>query len=143
MEATAGKKEAVLFLTKHPGGLLSIRALDVLRDKKPVLAPAANVAGPIGETLNKFPMEWLSIVDQPQNFYMLRGEPLKVPHAYGEPMLARITIQNISNFPITIGSDGVLHPDLWIDAQVRGAMQATAPQSLSGTAFDRMGHELI
>lgn len=139
MDSTASQKEGEKLLSKHPVGLSGILILDALRDRKVALTPNPDLAGPITEALAKFPMAWLAIVDQPQTFYTLSAEPLKIAHTFGEPMLVRATIKNISDYPITLGPEGILHPDLWFDAEFRGVVQ----QMIPGAAYDRIGHEVV
>ena len=50
-----------------------------------------------------------------------------------------VTVQNVCDFPITLGPDGVLHQDLWFDAMFRGVAQ----QTFAGTAIDRLGGPLV
>ena len=56
-----------------------------------------------------------------------------------DPLLAQLTIQNNTNFDLTIGRDGVLKPDLWFDAQLRGIAEKT----LTGVATDQIGKEVV
>lgn len=139
MNTEASKVEGDQLLSRNPVGLVAMLIVDALKDRKVVLTATAGVSGPIMETLNKFPAAWLSILDQPQNFYVLKAEPLKLAHAFGEPILVRVSIQNISEYPITLGAEGVLHQDLWFDADFRGVLQ----QSIPGAAYDRIGHEIV
>ena len=139
MNSESSKVEGDQLLSQNPVGMVALLIVDALKDRKVVLAPIATVANPILEALNKFPAGWLAILDQPQNFYILKAEPLKLAHAFGEPILVRVSIQNISEYPITLGVDGILHQDLWFDAEFRGVMQKSIP----GAAYDRMGHEVV
>jgi tetratricopeptide (TPR) repeat protein len=104
-----------------------------------VKRPSDNGAEMIMSQLDKFPRQWLSIIDEPQTFYTLRGEPLRGTHAYGEPMFARITLVNQSEFDIAVGPDGVLKPDLWFNAQLRGMVQ----EQLTGVTYDRLSDVMV
>jgi hypothetical protein len=88
--------------------------------------------------LEKFPADWLKIIDAPDGFYVLRAIPVQVSHQFGEPMFAQITLRNISKYPLTVSSDGVIRPDLWIDAQLRGAAQQGVPP-----VFDRLAQQIL
>lgn len=88
--------------------------------------------------LEKFPTDWLKIIDSPDGFYVLRAVPQQVSHQFGEPMFAQITLRNISNYPLTVSPDGVIRPDLWIDAQLRGAAQQGVPP-----VFDRLAQQIL
>jgi tetratricopeptide (TPR) repeat protein len=89
--------------------------------------------------VQSFPRDWLGVLDQPQKYYALRFEPLKVGHGFGQPMWARVTVQNIGDRPLTLGDDGVIHRDLWVDAQLRGLNQ----QPIPAIAYERLGGYLV
>src|SRR5205814_1906276 len=89
--------------------------------------------------LKKFPQAWMAIVDSPKIFYSLNAEPLKVSHGYSEPMLVRVILTNRSEFDITLGPDGIIRPDLWLDAQQRGI----ADRNFPGIAYDRMTQQMV
>jgi len=54
-------------------------------------------------------------------------------------VLVQVTIYNTSNFALTLGAEGVVHPDLWFDAQTRGVQ----PQFFPAEAFARMGGPMV
>lgn len=125
-------------MTANPSGLVGVIIHRELSSQAvtPVLASGADA---VSEKLKSFDENWLQILDRPERFYTLRAEPLQVAHKYGEPMLARVTLANLSDYPLTIGDQGILRPDLWIDASVRGITQ----QQFPGTAFDRLAKRLV
>jgi len=57
----------------------------------------------------------------------------------GEPLLLQVTIYNISSIPLTVGPDGVIHQDLWLDAQTRGVQ----PHFFPAEAFARLGGPMV
>jgi tetratricopeptide (TPR) repeat protein len=128
-------------LARHPTGATAALIMDALRDRKVTMNPAAEAIAPLVDTLNKFPKEWVSILDQPQTFYSLRVEANqgRVAHAFAEPMIVRVTITNNSEYPITIAPDGVIHPDLWFDVTFRGVAQ----QAIPGAGYDRIAREVV
>jgi hypothetical protein len=87
----------------------------------------------------QFPKDWMRIIEAPKEFYALRLEPVRSALQVGDPVLVRVTIMNISDFDLTVGPEGVLHQDLWLDAQLRGAQQ----QVLQSESFDRITKRLI
>jgi hypothetical protein len=72
-------------------------------------------------------------------FYKLTAEPLTVSHAFGQPVLATVTIQNVSDYDITLGDDGTIKPDLWFDAKLIGLVQQVIP----AIAYDRIGQQVV
>jgi hypothetical protein len=64
---------------------------------------------------------------------------VKTSHQYGEPILLRVTVQNISEFDLTVGADGIIRDDLWFDAQQRGI----SSQPFPGIAFDRLAGPVV
>lgn len=125
-------------LNENPSGLMGAIVWDALRDRgvKRSLSPSAQA---IQAELRKFPVDWLRILDEPQRFYTIIAEPLQVSHKFGEAMMARVTIQNLSDYDLTVGPDGVIRPDLWFDAQLRGLAQ----QDFSGIAYERISQRVV
>src|SRR5205823_11840782 len=50
-----------------------------------------------------------------------------------------ISIQNTTDVDLPIGTDAVLHPDLWFDAERTGA----TPHTYAGVAYDRVTEQLV
>ena len=86
-------------------------------------------------------MDWLDILDYSKvhNFYSLKADTGKIAYDFGEPIIARVTITNISKYDITVGPDGAIHPDIWIDVQLK----PVANQNLSGRPLDRFRQKLL
>jgi hypothetical protein len=95
----------------------------------------------VRKAIGEFPTDWLRILDAPQSFYQLKAEMAggRVLFPFGEPMMAVVTIRNVSQFDITIGPEGVIRNDLWFDAQLRGLVQ----QMVTGAAYERIGQVLV
>jgi tetratricopeptide (TPR) repeat protein len=137
-------EEARKLMDANPSGLLGAIVHDALRDKKlklpagqkPPLSPEAQQ---VKAELDKFPADWLDFIQQPIKFYLIRCEPEKVAHVYGEPIIARVIIKNVGSHDITIGPDGAIRPDLWFDVQVRGAMN----DFVQGVTFDRLAQQVL
>lgn len=132
--ASMGRK----LISDHPAGLIGAILWDGLRDLHVKIVPS-NQADALRQELDRFPKDWLRVVEQPQAFYAIRAEPLAVARQYSEPMLARLTIQNLTDNDLTIGQDALLHRDLWMNALVRGAQD----QQFGGTAYDRITGPLV
>lgn len=127
-------------LARKPSGLTGALLLDALSKKKLRVTPGP-AAPAIEKNLAEFPRDWMHILEQAQAFYSLRLEPQAggVGVQVGEPVLVKVTIQNISDFDITIGPEGVIHPDLWFDAQLRGAQ----PQTFPAEAYARIAGPMV
>jgi hypothetical protein len=137
-------EEARKLMDAAPSGLLGAIIHDALRDKKlklpagtpPPLGPAAQE---VKAELDKFPKDWLDFIQQPDKFYHVRCEPVKVEHVFGEPIVTRVVLKNTGNHDITIGPDGAIRPDLWFDVQVRGAVN----DFVQGVTFDRLAQQVV
>jgi tetratricopeptide (TPR) repeat protein len=127
-------------LADHASGLVGAVLIEGLRDKVGLMPPGPS-APFIRAELEKFPREWLEILDftKAKNFYNLKADPLKVGHSFGEPILARISITNTGKYDLTIGPEGAIRQDVWIDVTIKGM----APTSIPGVAFERMGQKLV
>ncbi|HEY8668823.1 MAG TPA: hypothetical protein VIL86_19405, partial [Tepidisphaeraceae bacterium] len=130
--------EAAKILGNNPSGLLAAQLWEILRDTGARPVAQAN-AGKIQEIVDKFPTGFLDVVEMPGKFYLVKASPMQVAHEFAVPMFARVTIQNVGDFPLTIDAEGLIHPDLWVDAQIKGV----APQYLPRVAYARIGHEVV
>jgi len=120
-------------VNKNASGLLGAMIQDGLRDYGGKLVPGKD-ADAVRERIAAFPKDWLTIIDKPQSFYTIRAEADKVSHSFAEPMMGKVSIQNISEYDLSIGDDGVIHPDLWFDVSIKGISSAQR----SGIVFDRI-----
>jgi hypothetical protein len=139
-------EDARRLMNENPSGTLGVIIHDALRDKKEKLPagqqpPLSEDAQQVKGELDAFPREWLDFIDpgKANRFYLLRADPLKVGHAYGEPMIVRVTVRNTGKYDITVGPDGAIRPDLWFDVQLRGVIN----QQLQGVAFDRLTQQSV
>ncbi len=132
--ASMGRK----LIADYPSGLIAALLWDGLQDLNPKIIPG-NQADALKEELDRFPKDWLKITDTPQGFYSLRAEPLAVARSYSEPLLARLTIQNLTDSDLTLGPDGIIKQDLWFNAQIKGIVE----QTFGGTAYDRIAGPLV
>jgi hypothetical protein len=79
------------------------------------------------------------LVTEPHGFYSMQVTPLKSAFQFGEPILVRVTMQNLSSVNMAIGDDCAVHPELWFDAHMRGAMK----QGVAGVAVGRLDQRLV
>src|SRR5204863_7382259 len=47
------------------------------------------------------------------------------------------------DYDLTIGPDGVIHRDLWLDAQLRGALPQGVPPMFAAEAYERLPGPLV
>jgi tetratricopeptide (TPR) repeat protein len=118
--------EGAKVLAQTPAGLTGALIIAELgpRGVKPRPGPES---AKLEKIAGEFPKEWMQIIDQPQTFYTIRMSPVRVEVPTGEPVLVQVTVQNIGAYPLTVGPEGVIHPDLWLDAQLRGVQQRVFP----------------
>lgn len=132
--------DARALMIENPTGLLGAVLLDGVRPLGAKVEGRSDGTA-LQQSVAAFPRDWLRIVDNPQAFYRLRAEMNdgRVRFPFGEPMMAKVTITNIAQMPLTIGPEGVIKSDLWFDAQFRGLVQ----QNIVGAAYDRIGQVLV
>jgi tetratricopeptide (TPR) repeat protein len=116
-------------------GVLGAIIFSALADKHlpPTTEPSESA---LADLVDKFPMDWLNVLVAPNRFYQLSMDPVQVAHHLGEPMMAQVTIRNIGKQDLNIGSgvDGLIQPQLWFDAAIRGIAQ----QAFPGIAADHI-----
>ena len=125
----AAKAAAQQVLNRAPSGIMGVLLQVNLREQEAKVLPNEHAAS-LKPLLDKFPMEWLKIIDNPLMFYSLRGEPVRIAVPFGQPLLANVTLQNTSNYDLTIGRDGVLKPELWFDMQLGGVIRHRIPNAV-------------
>ena len=134
------RESANILLDQHRVGLLGAIIWEALRSEKitPATQPAAEG---LVEELKKFPKEFGGLLDprSVHRIYDVRSEPLATAVPFGDPILLRVTIANNSDSDVTIGTDALLRPDLWFDAQTLGLDQ----QMFRGVTYDQIANELV
>lgn len=138
VEASPVNDQLLQLAGTNAAGITGVVLSDELLGRGLKFTPGAN-APAIRAEVEKFPKEFMAIIDRPDRFYKLTAEPLSVSHAFGQPVLATVTIQNISDFDLTMGDDGTIRPDLWFDAKLIGLVQQVVP----AIAYDRMSQQVV
>lgn len=121
-------------LQENPDGLVGAILATELHPQG-VAAAMDDEVGPLRLEVRKFTTTWQDMLQNPARYFVVRGDPQKVAHDQGDPMLARIIFQNRSDFELSVGPDGVIHPGLWFDARIAGVMNN---QTLPGCAFEQI-----
>ncbi|HEX8912929.1 MAG TPA: hypothetical protein VF796_11255, partial [Humisphaera sp.] len=126
-------------LDEHPTGLTGALVAGHFRDRKLFARPAA-VAAQLSTILaREFPLELLDVVARPELFYAPSGRPAKDRTRVGDPVMARVSLTNRSDFDLPIGPDGIIKPDLWFDTRV--VLGVERPFPMSGS--DRLAGPLV
>ncbi|HEV8292364.1 MAG TPA: hypothetical protein VGP94_10590, partial [Tepidisphaeraceae bacterium] len=133
-----GKTEAAKLLNKYNSGMIGAMIFHDVREMGVKVGPKPEAAA-LSEALARFPKDWMRVVDASPQFYLIRGEPVKISQPYGEPLMVRVAIQNISDYDLTIGEDGLIKPGLWFDVQLMGLAQ----RNITGVAFERITDRLV
>jgi hypothetical protein len=123
---------------ENPSGPLGAMIFAKLKglDSTPVLSPVGEQAK---AELARFPMALLRFGEQPQTFYSVRVDPVKVAVDYASPLMARVTLTNLSQADLTIGQDGAIRPDIVVDMVAKGPRPGTFPRA----AFDYINNAMI
>jgi hypothetical protein len=130
--ATAAKAKRLL--SQHPAGPLGALLFAALNQMTGSLPTDGN-SDEIRAEFDGFPRQWLDAAGAPNTFYSVRVEPLQASYRFGEPMLARVTVRNVSNYDLTIGSAALIKPTVVFDARIQGL----DGQDVSAVAFDEFG----
>lgn len=139
VEASPINEQLLQLAGQNAAGITGVVLADELLARGLKFTPGANADAVLAE-LNRFPKDFLNIIAaHPDQFYKLTAEPLNVSHEFGQPVLARVSIQNISDHDFTLGDDGAIRPDLWFDAKLIGLVQQAVP----GVAYDRMSQQVV
>lgn len=125
-------------LEQNPTGLLGMMLSAALKERKLQVRPNP-IAIQERAVLTKFPTGWMDILDRPEKFYLLVGTALGNPVKLGQPMFARVTLQNVSGFDISVGPDGTIKPDLWFDAKLILATERSFPMA----GYDKISGPLV
>lgn len=138
-DASAAFAEAQTLVDAHPSGLLGAILIEATGVQGVRPRPNEETANAVSAELAKFPMKWLDILETPAEFYSITASAGKVPFAFGEPILVKVQLRNGGNFPIALGPNGAVKPDLWVDC----TMKVGQAQQMPGVAFERLNQRLL
>jgi tetratricopeptide (TPR) repeat protein len=125
-------------LSNYRTGLAGAMVWSAFRDRG-IKTPEHGGAADLRAELDKFPRDWMQILDKPDAYYEVGADVVKVAHRFHEPMFGRITIRNKTDYDLTIGTGGVIRPDLWFDAKITGLVNRNFP----GVAYDRIARQVV
>jgi hypothetical protein len=134
----AGDSLARATLATHPSGPAAAVLYSAFHGRGAKVDPLPQATA-VTAALATFPADWLNIIDDPQAFYTVTAEPLSAQLSFAQPVLARLTIQNVSNYDLAIGEEGAIHPQLIFDAAARGVVDKQVGQ----IAYDQLWQRLV
>jgi tetratricopeptide (TPR) repeat protein len=130
--------QAQRLIDEHPSGVIGavlwaeFARLHVKIDPSPAAATVATMVSAV-------PQSFLALLRAPKTFYDVQVAPLKPTFEFGEPVLVRVTLQNLSGVDLAIGDDCAIHPELWFDARLTGMLN----QGFYGVAIGRLDQRLV
>jgi tetratricopeptide (TPR) repeat protein len=130
--------EAQKLIDDHPAGVVGAVLWAELSQYHVKIDPSP-ASGSIATLVNNVPEEFLALITQPKSYYQIDVSPLKSSFNFGEPILVRVTLQNVSDVDLAIGNDAAIHPQLWFDAFLRGISNKAIP----GAAIGRLDQRLV
>lgn len=98
-----------------------------------VPAPATQATlSEVGRTANAARDLIAQSLSAAREIYLMTADPSSVAYAFGEPMLAKLTLLNVGPRPIAIGPKGLIRPTFAIDTQTRGEGSRGFPATVVG-----------
>ena len=131
-------------LAANPSGLTGALLVDAFAPRGIKVVPGPDSAM-VDRALADFPKDWMHLLDQPDRFYQLHLDPVRTGVAVpvGDPLLVRVSVTNVSDYDLTVGPEGVIHQDLWLDAQLRGILPPNVNPTMPGEAYERLAGPMI
>ena len=116
--------KAKLVLAMHPTNAVAAVLYCALNDQGAQVIPV-QAATPVEGLLNNFPKNWITLITQPDTNFAVIADPIQSVVGLGEPMLARLTIENLTDDDIAISDNGDLTPQVLISAEAHGLVEQT------------------
>lgn len=125
------REELLEMIRSRPTGMIAAYVTSLARSME-VVADQTAQERDIADIITSVRGYIIDLVNNPQGFYLLSGQPSKMSYATGEPILATVTILNNGRVPITVCPGGVIDPVFLIDAQVRASPPIGLPAATRG-----------
>jgi tetratricopeptide (TPR) repeat protein len=135
-EKPAAESIARKLLADHPAGLLGALLFEQLHSERVKLMPGQPQQN-LQALIATFPPEMFDAAQSPRNLYDVRIVPEAVGSYIGDPLLAKVTIRNITTNDLTIGIDGLLKPEMLFK------MATDAQNKPSFDAFDTIAGQTV
>jgi tetratricopeptide (TPR) repeat protein len=130
--------EARKLIDDHPSGVIGAVLWAEFSRFHFVVDPSPD-SGAVATLVANVPNSFLQLISQPKGFYEVQVTPVKAGYKFGEPILVRVSLQNISDVDLAIGDDCAVHPELWFDAHLRGMLTS----GITGAAIGRLDQRLV
>jgi tetratricopeptide (TPR) repeat protein len=125
-------------LDEHPSGVIGAVLWAEFARYGITIDPSPG-SGTVATLVNSVPRAFLELVQAPKGFYAVDVSPIKPVFEYGEPVLVRISLQNVSEVDLAIGNDCAIHPTVWLDARLAGMYN----QDIPGAAVAQLDKRLV
>jgi len=132
------KLKAQKLLNDHPCGVIGAVIWSEFTNYHLTVDPSPDSGSALALAEN-IPQAFLQLISAPREIYTLDIAPLKSSFSFGDPILVRVTLQNISTDWLAIGNDCALQPELWFNARLRGMLSQTVP----GVAVGRLDQRFV
>ncbi len=129
---------AAKLINDHPSGVIGAILWAEFSRYHIVIDPAPN-SGAVATLVANVPNSFLQLISQPKGFYEVQVSPMKASYQFGDPILVRVSLQNVSDVDLAIGDDSAVHPELWFDAHLRGMLTT----GITGAAIGRLDQRLV
>ena len=130
--------EAHKLINDHPSGVIGAVLWAELSRFHQAIDPAPSSAA-IATLVSDVPNKFMELLGQPKSFYQVQVTPLKAAYQFAEPILVRVSMQNIGDLDLAIGNDCEVRPELWFDAFLRGMLT----KGITGAAIGRLDQRLV
>ena len=125
-------------LSELPTDVWPLVVRNSLKDAGPLAFKSPEADAVVAEAA-KLPADTWTFAGQGSQSYLVDADPITPAAEIGQPILVRVTLQNIGNRPLAIGPGGAISQSISLDATVRGA----AEQSFPGAAIAKMTGVLV
>ncbi|MGD0139424.1 MAG: hypothetical protein ABSD28_11150 [Tepidisphaeraceae bacterium] len=125
-------------IDEHPSGVIGAVLWAEFARLHVKIDPSPS-SGTVATLVSAIPESFLALLRAPKTFYDVQVTPLKPSYEFGEPVLVRVTLQNVSGVDLAIGDDCAIHPELWFDARLTGMLN----QGIYGAAIGRLDQRLV
>lgn len=130
--------DAAKLLAQYPVDVWSLMIRQSTAAAGPLKYRSGEADAVVAES-NRLPRPWLEFGKTPSDNYLLDVDALQPSITIGQPLLARVTLQNIGDRPLLIGPGGVIDQNVPIDMNMRSLTEEPFP----GAAVARLTGRIV